>query len=56
MYCTRPIFPKGDAFTFIAGSICQRCADRRPDELVAAIVGYLRKIKPDATIVEAGTA
>ena len=56
MYCTRPMFPKGDAFTFIAGAICPRCADRRPDELVAAIVGYLRKIKPDAAIVEAGRA
>jgi hypothetical protein len=54
--CTRPMFPKSDAFTFISGAIRPRCASRRPDELVAAIIGYLRKTKPDLTIVEGGTA
>jgi hypothetical protein len=57
LYCTRPMFPKGEAFTFVCGAICPRCASQRPDdELAAAIVGYLRTAKPDLTIVEAGTA
>jgi hypothetical protein len=56
LYCTRPMFPKGDVFIFISGMICPRCASRRPDELISAIVGYLRKAKPDLTIIEGGTA
>ena len=36
--------------------ICPRCASRPSDELVAAIVGYLRRVKPDLTVAEWGTA
>ena len=25
LYCMRPVFPKGEAFTLIAGAICPRC-------------------------------
>jgi hypothetical protein len=56
LYCTRPMFPKGEAYTLISGVICSRCARRPTDELMAAIVGYLRAAKPDMTIVEMGTA
>lgn len=50
------MFPKGEVFTFVSGMICPQCAMRPSDELMAAIVGYLRAAKPDLTIVETGTA
>jgi hypothetical protein len=56
LYCTRPMFPKGEAFLFVSGPICQRCATRPTDKLMAAVVGYLRAAKPDLTILEIGTA
>jgi hypothetical protein len=56
LFCTRPMFPKGDDFTTFSGMICPRCAVRPSDQLHTAIVGYLRKIKPDLTIIEMGTA
>jgi hypothetical protein len=34
--------------------ICPRCAVRPNDELMTAIVGYLRAVKPDMTIAEMG--
>jgi hypothetical protein len=56
LYCTRPMFPKGKAFTFVSGAICPQCAMQPADELITAIAGYLRKVKPDLTLVEMGTA
>ena len=56
LYCTRPMFPKADSFTFVGGAICSQCVARPTDELIAAITGYLRAVKPDITIVEMGTA
>ena len=56
LYCTRPMFPKGEAFIFICGAICPQCASRPTDELMTAVVSYLRAVKPDITIVEAGAA
>ena len=50
------LFPKDKAFTFISGGICLQCATRPYDELMAAIIGYLRAVKPDTTIGEMGTA
>jgi hypothetical protein len=28
LYCTRPIFPKAEAYTFVCGAVCSRCAAR----------------------------
>jgi hypothetical protein len=56
LYCTRPMFPKAENFQFICGAICPRCAARSNDELFLAIVGYLRKIIPDAEIAQMGAA
>jgi hypothetical protein len=56
LFHTRPMFPKSKAFTLISGAICPQCAARPTDELMAAIIGYLRAIKSGITIVETGTA
>lgn len=56
LFCVRPMFPKGEAFTLLSGPICPRCLVRPAAELMTALVGYLREVKPDATIVEGGTA
>jgi|HubBroStandDraft_6_1064221.scaffolds.fasta_scaffold1000781_2 uncharacterized CHY-type Zn-finger protein len=56
LFCLRPMFPKGEAFTFLSGVICRRCAGRPSDELMTALVTHLRALKPDATIIEGGTA
>jgi len=47
---------KGEALTFLSGAICRRCAGRPSDELMTAVVGYLRALKPDATIIKGGSA
>ena len=56
LFCLRPLFPKGEAFTFLSGPICPRCLVRPADDLMTALVSYLREVKPDATLVEGGTA
>ena len=56
LYCTRPMFPKAEAFVFVCGAICPQCAVRPHDELMVAITSYLHAIKPDITIVQSGTA
>jgi hypothetical protein len=50
------MFPKSKAFTLISGAICPQCAAPPTDELMAAIIGYLRAVKPDIRIVETETA
>ena len=54
LYCVRPLFPKGEDFTFLSGVICRRCAGRPSDELMTALIGYLRAVKPDAHVGAAG--
>ena len=56
LFCLRPLFPKSEAFTVLSGPICPRCLVRPPDELMAALASYLREVKPDAILVEGGTA
>jgi hypothetical protein len=56
LYCLRPMFPKAEAYTFVGGAICPQYAALPTNELMEAILCYWRSIKPDATIVAAGTA
>jgi hypothetical protein len=56
LFITRPVFPKSENHVGISGMICQRCAALPTGELGAAIVGCLRAVKPDITIVEMGSA
>ena len=56
LFVTRPMFPKGESLACVSGMICQSCAALPMDELGAAIVSYLRAIKPDVAVVEVGWA
>lgn len=56
MFCTRPYIAKAEAYQLLSGVICPRCAALPTDALLQRLMGYLRKIKPDAALVEEGHA
>lgn len=56
MFCTQPEFPQGDGFMTVGGAICWDCAHLPDDELFTALLGYLRGVMPDATVISMGRA
>jgi hypothetical protein len=56
LFITNPMLPKGKSCTGISGMICRRCAALPHDELMSAVLGYLRAAKPDIEIVPVGHA
>ena len=56
MFCIKPYIAKAATYQLLSGSICPRCAVLPTDALLQRLMGYLRKIKPDAALVEEGHA